>query len=165
MINMFWIIRYLNYYFNPATANISEWFDGYVDRMDFESYLFNKFYREDIRETFQRLLATIQQKEWFDGDVASSRKQRREIYDAIDHCIRKKYIEMKDENFIRVTSDGRKFIKPTFFFNELLHEYGYLLPFIFGAGGATILFLLHRITNLLKDPIITILSKLIAYYC
>ena len=147
MIRMWWVIRYLSKYNNPASAPMEVWFKDVVSREYLVQYLiFKKHYREDWRDTLERWLSYLFDKQFIKQSsrgLARARKQRKEIDDIIDNCISRNYILEKGESnrYVYLTTDyrGRNFLKPVNFLNAVLAEYGHVVSLIVVLGGGSLL--------------------------
>lgn len=141
---MWWIVRYLDNYYDPRTTSVTQWTKGEVTYQDFTWYLlFKRHYREDIRDTIQRWFSSLLGRESFKGDIGRARTQRREIDDAINKCLKKQYITSRSsltvlapltsEIRLSVNTQGREFLKPLKFLNTLMSEYGYITSLLTGG--------------------------------
>ncbi len=154
---MLWVIWYLSKYNSPTTPSLESWYGGKVLKSNFMEYLlFQKYYREDWRDTIIRWFYFVIKKRNTHSSnkgMARERMRRREIEDILNDCISRGYIIEKhsndeiDERFSYVlflNFQGRNFIKPLKFLNTALAEYGYVLSVFLGLGGAGILYYFWR---------------------
>jgi len=130
-----------------------------ISRSDFHFHLVHeKHFQESFTSTFRRwyylclvgawpsTLNTFEQKR--------IRKQYKDVNDLLDKALNPKYEyliiarttrqnPMSSEIFLTTDWRGRNFVyNPLAFFNAFLKEYGYVVSFISGVGGATLLWLI-----------------------
>jgi hypothetical protein len=164
MIKVWWLMWYFTRYDGPTDASVPFWYDGTMSKGRLHWYLvFNKNYREDVRDTIERWVA------YFFGLQISRPKNRdkrikkrfKEIYDTIDKAIDLGYLiassptpyTFPDDIRLSCNYRGRDFLKPHYFIEACAREFGYIASvtasFLVGVGGTSIVLSWGHLINFL----------------
>ncbi len=158
MFRLWLLIWYFTRPDRPRAQNAPSWYKDEISRGHFWFYLADeKHFREDWKSTLRRWYYFVQ-RTTPSGTTVHGMKlvqaQKREIDDLIDKAISHGYLIVStkgnlystpSEIILTIDWKGRNFLKPFSFVNAALKEYGYLVSFLSGAGGATILFLFSKL--------------------
>jgi len=144
----------------PREGNAHSWYTDEISKSHLWAYLAHeKRFLEDWRATIRRYYHILGGKVSVGTTPHGMRwahTQKELIDDLIDKAIEKNYLDRKFSSSYQTSSEtilssnwkGRNFLKPLPFFNAVLQEYGYIVSFLFGVGGATLLFLAKYIIEL-----------------
>lgn len=159
------LIRYLDRYRAPNASPLASFGDNKVKQDDFTYVLaFEKRFLEDCRHFFVRWFYAGIRKEQLQSEFIQelNRKQYRNIKNVINNCLARDLIQSEkpspyttdSERYIWTNNKSREFLKPLKFVNALLKEYGYIISFLFGVGGTSIVIFWNEIISLLRAIII-----------
>ena len=151
MIRLWWLCFYFELFHSQRLGTL-EYYDNKVDEHEFINYVLNeKHFGEDVRETLKRWIHGLFGVWILQGSKGMNRmqKQRKLIFDLIEDAKKREYLLPVDSGltgvrYTKLNMDyrGRNFIRTLPFLNAVLKEYGYFTSFFFGAGGATVLWLI-----------------------
>ena len=137
----------------PRENNAPSWFKDEISRSHLWFHLAqNKHFLENWRLTIRRYYYALGGKQP-SGTTLLGMKwvgiQKKQIEDLIDKALDMNLLDKRSVSPHPTSSEillspnwkTREFLKPIPFFNAILKENGYIISFLFGAGGATLLFL------------------------
>ncbi|MDO8514137.1 MAG: hypothetical protein Q7S50_01175 [bacterium] len=144
MVRM-WVICWYFHRFQGATGGPETWYSGSIDRHRFENHVvWERHFKEGVKDLIQRLFPSCTEK-WakqeFGQGLNRVQYRSRLAEDAINHGLEKGYLVAKDNGQnLSMDFHGRRFLfNPLVFLTAVLKEYGYIVSFIFGAGGGFII--------------------------
>lgn len=162
MIRLWLLVWYFTRLDRPRAGDVPSWTDE-ISRFDFWAHLAHqKHFCEDWRSTIRRLhyfLGDKRPSQTTERGMRWAKKQIQDINDLIDKAIKYEYLVIarisahhptSSEIYLTIDWKGRNFLKPIPFINACLKEHGYLVAFISGAGGATLLLFFDRIVSLIS---------------